>query len=563
MNRKAAAGLALASTLAIAIAGCTSGSPSPSTGPNTNTVLTEESNTGVTFTQDFNPFNSSSFATKMNLRSLIYEPLYEFDALDPAQSHPWLATAYSFSADGTSLTFTIRQGVTWNDGKAFTPQDVAFTFKTMKDTQAADYSGVPAQSSDPTVTGNTVTLHFASAQFTNLFSIAGSTYIVPQHIWSSISSPATAVVTTTIGTGPYKLKSFSTEVAKFGANPSYWGGKLPVSEVDVPYYATNDAASSALVAGQLDWAGNDIANIQANYVNLNPTTNHYWFASGNTVTLWFNVGYGALGDAQVRKAISAGIDRTSLALLGESGYEAPATSSSGLILPNFKQYLVSSATNDLKSTSDPATVKSLLTADGYTAPTGSGNCTASATANCFMKNGKIISFNIEDPVPYSDYWEDAQLISQQLQAEGIDATTKGDNPDTGWYADYTAGNFQAMIHWGNGGPTPYVQYQNWLDSTQPVSAGDYGGFKSDAAQQALTTLQGTNPTDTAAITTAVQALEQIMATEAPQVPLLYGADWNVYSTSRFTGWPDGSSPYMDPSPNDPELPYILMHLKPV
>jgi peptide/nickel transport system substrate-binding protein len=561
MNRKLATGMAVAS--ALAIAGCGSGTPSQSTGPASKTVLTEESNTGVTFTQDFNPFNTSSFAAKMNLRTLIYEPLYEFDALDPAQTHPWLATAYSFSTNGQDLTFTIRPNVTWSDGKAFTAQDVAFTFKTIKDNTAADYSGIPTQASDPTVTGNTVTLHFSTAQYTNLFSIAGSTYIVPQHLWSSISSPATAIVANPVGTGPYTLKSFSTQVVKFAANPKYWDGTPPVSEVDVPYYATNDAASSALVAGQLDWAGNDIANIQHNFVDLNPSTNHYWFASGNTVTLWFNVKYGALGDAAVRKAISAGIDRTALALLGESGYEAPATSSSGLILPNFSQYLVSSVTNDLKPSADVASVKSILTGDGYTAPTGTGNCTASATANCYTKGGQIISFNIEDPVPYSDYWEDAQLISQQLQSEGIDATTKGDNPDTGWYADYTAGNFQSMIHWGNGGPTPFVQYQNWLDSSQPTSAGDYGGFKSDAAQQALTTLEGTNPDDTGAITTAVQALEQIMSTDLPQVPLLYGADWNVYSTTHFTGWPDGSSPYMDPSPNDPELPYILMHLTPV
>ncbi|HVC05459.1 MAG TPA: ABC transporter substrate-binding protein [Candidatus Acidoferrales bacterium] len=561
MNRKLATGLAVAS--ALAIAGCASSSPSPSTGPATHAVLTEESNTGVTFTQDFNPFNTSSFATKMNLRTLIYEPLYEFDALDPAQSHPWLATSYTFSTDGKDLTFAIRPNITWSDGKAFTAQDVAFTFKTIKDNNAANASGIPAQASDPTVSGNSVTIHFNTAQYTNLFSIAGSTYIVPQHLWSSISNPATAVVANPVGTGPYTLKSFSTQVVKFAANSKYWGGIPPISEVDVPYYATNDAASSALVAGQLDWAGNDIANIQQNFVSLNPQTNHYWFASGNTVTLWFNVKYGALGDPQVRKAISAGIDRTALALLGESGYEAPATSSTGLILPNFSQYLSATAKNDLKPNSDPATVKSLLTADGYKAPTGSGNCTASTPANCYTKNGQIISFNIEDPVPYSDYWEDAQLISQQLQAEGINCTTKGDNPDTGWYADYTAGNFQSMIHWGNGGPTPFVQYQNWLDSTQPVSAGNYGGFKSDAADQALTTLEGTNPSDTAAITTAVQALGQIMTDQAPQVPLLYGADWNVYSSAHFTGWPDGSNPYMDPSPNDPELPYILMHLRPV
>jgi peptide/nickel transport system substrate-binding protein len=54
-----------------------------------------------------------------------------------------------------------------------------------------------------------------------------------------------------------------------------------------------------------------------------------------------------------------------------------------------------------------------------------------------------------------------------------------------------------------------------------------------------------------------------MSTEVPQAPLLYGAAWNVYSTAHYTGWPDATHPYMNPSPNDPQLPYILMQLKPV
>jgi peptide/nickel transport system substrate-binding protein len=61
----------------------------------------------------------------------------------------------------------------------------------------------------------------------------------------------------------------------------------------------------------------------------------------------------------------------------------------------------------------------------------------------------------------------------------------------------------------------------------------------------------------------VQSLETIMATQVPEAPLLYGADWNVYSTAHYTGWPSSSNPYINPAPNNPELPYILDHLTPV
>ena len=64
---------------------------------------------------------------------------------------------------------------------------------------------------------------------------------------------------------------------------------------------------------------------------------------------------------------------------------------------------------------------------------------------------------MEDPTAYSDYYADIQLISTELQAEGIDATVDGVQASQ-WYTDSADGNFQVIEHWGNGGVTPYVQY---------------------------------------------------------------------------------------------------------
>ena len=41
---------------------------------------------------------------------------------------PDLATAWSWSEDGTELTFKLRQGVKWHDGKPFTAVDVKCTW---------------------------------------------------------------------------------------------------------------------------------------------------------------------------------------------------------------------------------------------------------------------------------------------------------------------------------------------------------------------------------------------------------------------------------------------------
>ncbi len=560
MYRRTFISLALASALALGVSACGSSGTSTATtkagGTAKTAVLTEEANTGVTFTQNFNPFDSSSLSTELNMRTLTYEPLLEFDFLQPTTIHDWLATGYSWSNGGTTLTFSLRHGVTWSDGKPFTSADVAFTFNLMSQNAAANYSGIPPRASAVTTSGAySVVMNFKTSAYADLAAIGGSTYIVPQHIWASISSPATATVATPIGTGPYTLKSFSTTLVTFKANPHYWGGTPPVGQVDIPSYSSNSSAATALADGQLDWAGNDIANVQKVFVAKDPTHNFYFFAPGNTVSLIFNVARGGpLADPKVRQAISYGIDRAQLGTEGESGYELPATSSSGLILPNQSQYLSASDTNNLPTAGDPAKVASILTSDGYTKVNG-----------YWEKNGQTISFSIEDPTAYSDYYADAQLISNQLNAEGIKASVDGVAATT-WYTDLGNGNFQTAIHWGSGGATPFVQFQNWLDYTLSAPIGktasaDFGRYDNPQAAAALHTLETTDPSDQAAVSSAVSTLASLMSTEVPVAPLLYGADWNEYSTAHFTGWPTASNPYMDPSPNDPELPYILMHLQ--
>lgn len=155
----------------------------------------------------------------------------------------------------------------------------------------------------------------------------------------------------------------------------------------------------------------------------------------------------------------------------------------------------------------------------------------------------------------------------------MDVTT--DNASGGysqWQDAMNVGNFQTALHWGQGGNIPFVQLDNWLDYSVTCTAalncagGDYAEYQSSAAATALQQYEGADPTTSAGqatIASAIQSLEQIMATDVPYAPVLYGADWNVYSTLHYTGWPSASNPYMDPSPDDPELPYILMHLHPV
>ena len=553
----------IAAAAILAIAACSS---SPSTSGNKNPQstgkpLVVESTAQSPITQNFNPFSATSSGTILHSTDLYYEPLFFFNTLNPtAAPADLLGTGYTWSNGGRTVTITTRSGVKWSDGQAFSAADVAFTFNLLKSNPALSQTGTPAPVSATASGPNTVALTFAQPEVANMFLI-GTQSIVSQHVWSKVTSPATYSDTNPVGTGPYVLSKFTPQGILLKANPTYWNkASVKVPEVDFPSYTSNTAAQSALTSSQIDWAGNDISNVQNVFVGANPSTNHVWLSSApymssnNVVTLWLNVTKAPLNDPKVRQAISYAINRQQLSTQGETGYELPATSSSGLLLPTQQSLLDPKYANDLPATGDAAKVTSILQSDGYTKSGGK-----------WTKNGATIKFSIEDPIAYGDYYVDAQLIVKQLNSLGFNASVNGVGQPTAWANDAANGTFDAMIHWSNQGPTPYFLFDNWMDYNTSAAVGkpaggDLGRFNNPAAQTALN--QYVSSTDSSTQQAALNTLEGIMSTQVPAIPLLYGAAWAEWSTKNYTGWPSPSNPYSDPGPNPSEIEYIILHLTP-
>ncbi|MDX6201268.1 MAG: peptide/nickel transport system substrate-binding protein [Frankiales bacterium] len=519
--------------------------------------LTVENNPIPSLEDNFNAFDSNGFGYKLNVEGLFYEPLLMFNDLKPNTAYPWLATDFAWNTDGTQITFTLRNGVKFSDGTPLTADDVAYTFQVMKDTPAANRSGLPIDSAKAVGT-NQVTVTFTAPQFQNIFNIAGQTYIVKKSVYSAAPDASKFADKTPIGTGPYTLAKFSPQGLTFKANPGYWGGTPPVPQVNVPSFSTNDVALQQLAQGKIDYAGNFIDQIQKTFVAKDPAHNKYWFPAINVVNLIFNVGPNgpkALQDPAVRKAISAGIDRTKVAGQAEQGYEAPATSSSGLLLPNFASLVPAAYKNDLKPGVDAASVSSILMAAGY----------AKDAKGFWAKNGNEVAFKIEDPSAYTDYYNAAKIMAADFQKLGINATALGVDPNK-WYADLAAGSFDTAIHWSVSGPSPYATYQGWLDPAL-VTGGNaknapnnFGRFINNDAKAALADYAKAGTAEASA--TAINALAKIMNEQVPVAPIMYAAGWYEYNTKNYSGWVDKDHQYMDPAPNPAGVAYVILHLTP-
>src|SRR5580700_5662886 len=243
--------LAIIAAVAVSCGGVAACSSSSGTGTGTggntssssSSTLTMESSPETTIPQAFNPSLATQAAYGMGATGLIYEPLVQFDLAKPTVQYPWLATSYAWADGGKQITFTIRQGVKWNNGTPLTAADVAYTFDLVKANASINLGGLTISS--VSTSGNTVTLTFPTSQYTNLEQIAG-TAIVPKSQWNGVN-PATFTDATPIGTGPYMLGSFTPQGIILKKNPYYWqAAEVKVPNVDFPVYTSNTGALSAL-----------------------------------------------------------------------------------------------------------------------------------------------------------------------------------------------------------------------------------------------------------------------------------------------------------------------------
>ncbi len=538
--------VAAAGLLAAGLGACSSNTSSPSSGstsgssstPNSSAssqTLIMESSPENSITQDFNPFVSTAAPQGMGATGLIYEPLIQFDLANPAVSYPWLATHYQFSDGGKVITFTIRQGVKWNNGTPLTPADVVFTYNLMKNNASINLGGLTMSS--VTSSGDTVTLTFPTSQYMNLQQVAGVA-ILPKAIWSAAGNPATFTDANPVGTGPYMLSSFSPEGFTLTKNPNYWQS-VPVSKVYFPVYTSNTGALNALFSGQITWTGNYIPGLQKNFVNTAPAYHHFWEAAGGTNSLMPNLTKWPGNQLAVRQAISAALDRTTIAAEGEAGLESPVLNSTGLTLPTFAPWSGPVASMTVSATANIAAAKQILTKAGFTM----------GSNGFFQKGGQTVAMTLIDPSSYTDYAQDDALVAQQLRAAGMDVTFQGLSVNA-WNADVASGDFQLTMHWSNGGITPYNMYQGWLDSSLAsgsTATGDYERLNNPAMDADLAKVSGDS-------TTSAQAqdlvpLEQYVAANLPVIPTTTAADWFEYNSQHFTGWPTQQNPYDSGQPS--------------
>src|SRR5215467_9192178 len=227
---------------------------------------------------------------------------------------PELATSWSWSEDGTELTFKLRPGVKWHDGKPFAAGDVKCTYdlltgkakeKLRLNPRKAWFRNLDDVTSD---SDGEVTFHLHRPQpaFITLLA-SGYSPIYPCHV-----SPR-EMRTRPIGTGPFKFVSFkANESIRVERNPDYWKpGRPYLDGIEYTIVPNRSTAILAFVAGKLDMTWpyiitvpllKDIQNQALQAICELKTTN----ASTN---LLVNREVAPFNNADLRRAMTLALDR--------------------------------------------------------------------------------------------------------------------------------------------------------------------------------------------------------------------------------------------------------------
>ena len=185
---------------------------------------------------------------------VMFDPKEKINSADKIV--PDLAESWSWNGDNTKLTFKLRPGVKWHDGKPFSSNDVKCTWDALRGDEKQDIIRKNPRKvwyknlKEVTTNGdNEVTFHLERVQpsFMSMLA-AGYSPVYPCHVDSRTmrSKP--------IGTGPFKVADFKrNESIKLVRNTDYWKKGQPLLDaIDFKIVPNRSTRVLGFVAGEFD-----------------------------------------------------------------------------------------------------------------------------------------------------------------------------------------------------------------------------------------------------------------------------------------------------------------------
>jgi len=476
--------------------------------------------------------------------------------------------AESWTQDGNTWTFTIREGITWSDGEPADASDVAFTYQYLLDSMDPEYTGpwapdgndVPgdgeaegdgAADNPLSLFGDFLvsTIELQSVELVDATTVRLTTAfptslilgayipVLPEHIWDSVTFASAATDfqenPPVVGTGPFQTVEWRRgEFARFERNPHYWGKQPYIDEVIFQFYANEDAMGQALKADSVDYIRGvipeqyDSLDAEADIVGVNGNGAGWTQLAFNTYATDIEGGGAsttAVRDPAFRAALDRAVDRDVLVDRVLNGFGIPGSTIVAPTIPTFRK--------------DPANPRSFDLAAAAAALETAGYVDSNGDGSREDREGKEINLRIYFPDTDSAYPKSAQFIADWWGQIGIPVSIQSFDSDTltsllytpeaGGTADYDI----ELWGWASGADPDFLlsifitsQIGVWSDSNYSNPAYDalYDQQKKAATVEERKAI--------------IDQMQDMVYDDAPYIILFYDNELHAYRNDRFEGW---------------------------
>jgi peptide/nickel transport system substrate-binding protein len=456
----------------------------PQTGGTLNVGLANDAKT-------YDPIYSVQF-TERHVLYLAFNTLVKY--APDFSIKPELATGWETSADGKRITFTLQQGVSFQDGTPFNADAVKWNIDRRMDPAVASPQRellAPIIASVDVVDPYRVAFNLTKPSPV-LFSLLGERpgFMVSPTAWQKLGKDFGEHP---VGTGAFILKEWvrGTQVT-LERNPNYWEKGLPyLDRIVIRDLAGSVIGVQRLLTGEVDYIGEltptDVRPLEGRKdIALQPIKVGRWYF------LQWHVNAPPFDNAKLRQAIAHGIDRNRLneiTMRGQGSVSDSATPD-GLWWydPAVKSY-----------PHDPAKAKALLAEAGY--PNG-------------------FEFTLSTP-QVAVFQQINQLMQEQLAPIGIKLTLQP-VASSEWYARVVDGTTNMT-------PTRWTQRADpdgllyiLFNSKGFANTMKYSNEKVDALLE-----QARSTYDIPTRKKLYGEIQQQVVTDLPIVPLLFGAEYGA------------------------------------
>jgi len=419
-----------------------------------------------------------------------------------------LASDIKRSDDGLAYTFTLHDGVKFQDGRDMSSADVKYTldlvfssnFAKSASFYDADKHSYIKSVEAPDARTVVVTL---TKPWIGLLSNLVPVAIIPKDSYESQK-------THPLGTGPFKFVSYDNaqQVVDLDRFPQYWEGAPKLETVRVRVISDMNALQAELQSGRVDIAPmpTSLSPDAVKRLEQDPNLQVKTFTGSNVFLLTINTSAPPLDNVKVRQAIAYAIDRETMIRTLLQGLGKPAHS----IIPEESWAYSTGQTYSY----DPAHAKKLLDEAGFPDPDGDGPR---------MRFDKPVIYKLSgSSIAGRQY---AGVIQNYLKEVGIPVEIQTPEQNT-FFDELKRGNFQISYSQWVGGNQDPIFYKDLFATSEIPTETRPSRNRSRYSNKELDALldEAVNTFDRQKGLELYKKIQDIVSRDVPVIPLWYGSN---------------------------------------